>query len=1112
MDSGWWITFWVLFAIFALVGARGMFRIPFCVFLILMRTSENQMSHQCWVAFWLCLSQVYADLYVPVDGTAAVFWALIVLIVRFFVVTSEYYMPTSVFWVLCFVLFPTCWTSTGGSLLSWAILLFNWHLKNDGIHLPGLLIPAWLILALGATVVIVANFFYIPGYIPSIFIWFSLVGLMHHNFWPWNTNFGLLWFAAWFFSLHTIMYAFAPDMPVLWYVLMVGTVAGLGYVIRPDESLGRLVLCCAAIFASRFFFFYVYGFYFVLKQRADLFPFNYFSSDWRTSKPPWHPLNLRAADSLNSTDLCQRCHDLTSESKLIMGSSTYLTKMTEWHNFWTRYEFGLQFFHSSSEDAEALDSSSTLPTSSCHLCCLIWYSMSTARQQTVISRLSEGTTANATVQLPEPDDAYAELRVKVWEERPLSRYTYMQLFWGDVAVGARLLVHREGGIASPSTAVLHTKTDSDAHFEQARKWLRLCSENHKFCHGVGNTKLDPPARIVYVAVGKNWKPGEPPLTLKLVRTSDMGANKEYLALSHCWGPTAEMRFKLLASNMDRCFEEIDFHGLSKNLQDAITTTASLGFSYIWIDSLCIMQRDDSGTEVGEISERWKLDWETEAKRMGGVYSGATCTIASTGSATSNEGFFHERNLQSLFPCKIGVSSLDSLAPEWIHVRRDDVFDFEKSVDLAPLNTRGWVMQERLLSRRILHFGTSMIYWECCGRSASELNPHGYTYKSFPEDFKDNYVPELGSRIRTRGQMQQAERDGNGLGWATTEGIRRRPPPVMLDPDAPSSTQVVWQQKRGFWKNILKPTAESWDTDDMNEKAFRAGFRAAFEQLRSELYSAQSASVKLVGRNSFSQTWYDIVETYSRGNLTVPTDKLIALKGIEDEVARATKFTYLKGLWEEQLVTDLLWFAIEGPGKRLTSSNGDPVAPTWSWASVQGAIALDLLPETALSDIEETKTLVTIEDARPSHDDPQQMSITLCGPLLPISAPIIDGTTWSLDIGKMGKSSARVFPDVTSSDMSQMSNLFCLSFIVLDREKKRRMVLASSEDVQGLVLRLVRRGEYAGAPDEYERVGYFTTSYITKSGAAKKGRKALKTADVTRLCLVGWSGPTSTSST
>jgi len=34
------------------------------------------------------------------------------------------------------------------------------------------------------------------------------------------------------------------------------------------------------------------------------------------------------------------------------------------------------------------------------------------------------------------------------------------------------------------------------------------------------------------------------------------------------------------------------------------------------------------------------------------------------------------------------------------------------MELGPLNTRGWVFQERVLSRRILHFMPAQLYWEC----------------------------------------------------------------------------------------------------------------------------------------------------------------------------------------------------------------------------------------------------------------------------------------------------------------------------------------------------------------------------------------------------------------
>lgn len=43
---------------------------------------------------------------------------------------------------------------------------------------------------------------------------------------------------------------------------------------------------------------------------------------------------------------------------------------------------------------------------------------------------------------------------------------------------------------------------------------------------------------------------------------------------------------------------------------------------------------------------------------------------------------------------------------------------------APVNIRAWVVQERLLAPRVLHFGQTQVIWECRELSACELYPHG----------------------------------------------------------------------------------------------------------------------------------------------------------------------------------------------------------------------------------------------------------------------------------------------------------------------------------------------------------------------------------------------------
>ena len=250
---------------------------------------------------------------------------------------------------------------------------------------------------------------------------------------------------------------------------------------------------------------------------------------------------------------------------------------------------------------------------------------------------------------------------------------------------------------------------------------------------------------------------------------------------------------------------------------------------------------------------------------------------------------------------IGVTFPNALLPQWVYARRDDVFALECGVDLAPFNTRSWVMQERLLSRGILHFAADMLHWECGLRSASELGPHGYTYKVSPEHFKDNYMPELKSYVLAWDEMQEAEHAGRGLSWETREQVRRRPVSVMIDPDAPPGSQALWQQKRGFCKtSSSRMMSYGQRTMQVGTRRIReapAEGRASARRSRScaPEVMVRPRSQSRWAKKSPRQVWYDVVEPYSRRTLKKATDKLMALRGIENEVARARKWTYLCGL-------------------------------------------------------------------------------------------------------------------------------------------------------------------------------------------------------------------------
>jgi hypothetical protein len=74
------------------------------------------------------------------------------------------------------------------------------------------------------------------------------------------------------------------------------------------------------------------------------------------------------------------------------------------------------------------------------------------------------------------------------------------------------------------------------------------------------------------------------------------------------------------------------------------------------------------------------------------------------------------------------------------------------------------------------------------------------------------------------------------------------------------------------------------------------------------------------------SWYTLVEEYSTRYLTEPTDSLIALSGVAKLFAKRADNPgkYLAGLWEGNLIYDLLW-CVKSPSVRIN------VAPSWSWA-------------------------------------------------------------------------------------------------------------------------------------------------------------------------------------
>lgn len=101
---------------------------------------------------------------------------------------------------------------------------------------------------------------------------------------------------------------------------------------------------------------------------------------------------------------------------------------------------------------------------------------------------------------------------------------------------------------------------------------------------------------------------------------------------------------------------------------------------------------------------------------------------------------------------------------------------------------------------------------------------------------------------------------------------------------------------------------------------------------------------------------DIVTFYTKSKLTYKTDKLIAISAIARELLSTQQSKYLAGLWERNLVFELGWISdstsvpsfpfkdgkeikvcYDEFGKEVTPSETRYIAPSWTWASLEGAV-------------------------------------------------------------------------------------------------------------------------------------------------------------------------------
>jgi hypothetical protein len=147
-------------------------------------------------------------------------------------------------------------------------------------------------------------------------------------------------------------------------------------------------------------------------------------------------------------------------------------------------------------------------------------------------------------------------------------------------------------------------------------------------------------------------------------------------------------------------QEIGWDDLPQTFRNAVIVTRALGIRYLWIDSICIIQQHKGCHKYECDGNR---DFDEEAKHMEHYYGRAYRTIATTSANDSTTGFLKTESPKPYFNL-IGITGSSLYLCE--------IDDFDGDVSNAEINKRGWILQERALSRRIIHFAKMQTYWEC----------------------------------------------------------------------------------------------------------------------------------------------------------------------------------------------------------------------------------------------------------------------------------------------------------------------------------------------------------------------------------------------------------------
>lgn len=213
-----------------------------------------------------------------------------------------------------------------------------------------------------------------------------------------------------------------------------------------------------------------------------------------------------------------------------------------------------------------------------------------------------------------------------------------------------------------------------------RSWLAQCKSSHDHCaDGMGEYPTD----LTLVDVGR----------MCLVDVPVDSSRPRYLALSYVWGSVSQPVLTRAVSETWHAEGGLRAEDLPKTIADAIQLAEMIGYEYIWVDALCIIQ-DEHDTRHHQIAQMHTIYQQADATIV--AADGSNCNEGLTG--VSAPGSRMKRHSRNDLP---GGLRLQMVPLSTRHSIQDSIW-----------RTRGWTFQEELCSRRSIVFLPEVVVFSC----------------------------------------------------------------------------------------------------------------------------------------------------------------------------------------------------------------------------------------------------------------------------------------------------------------------------------------------------------------------------------------------------------------